>query len=96
MFAADRMKLPVINHPTALLLLKADPPQTPDVSCQAAKNQHSAFTSGAQRPLVCVTGCWFMLPPPSESTCGTAGPLFWGLSASMLEVLRLGTWSMEL
>lgn len=81
------MMLPVINYPSVLLLLKADPPQTPDVSCQAAKNQHSAFTSGALKPLVCVTGCGFMLPPPLESTCGTAGRLFWGLSASVLEVL---------
>lgn len=46
----DVWKLPVINYPTVLLLLKADPPQTPDVSSQAAVNQHSASTSGALRP----------------------------------------------
>lgn len=73
MFAADRVKLPVINYPTVLLLLKADPPPTPHVSSQAAVNQHSASTFGALRPLACVTGRRLCPPlPPEEARAPVA------------------------
>lgn len=75
MFAADRVKLPVINYPTVLLLLEADsPPHPPTPRLQPSSRKSTfCFHLGAPPPLACVTGRRFMPPRRGEGSCGTAG-----------------------